>query len=200
MWADKQPFMAAIGSVEAKYYDQEFGPIKNSILSRIRSYQEFDPICLFVMDSTANYNILLGRDRIHANWCVSSSLYQFLLFWNGDEVEVVWADKQPFMAAIGSVEAKYYDQELCPIKFTSRRKDKVPRKAYMDSNGYVEIQKEAAKLLKVTTIVPYRPMSVQSSRRSIMIDYSQEEKAVAATALLKMKVQQTVERIKEEHF
>ena len=29
----------------------------------------------------------------------------------------------------------------------------------MDLKGYVEIQKEVAKLLKVTTIVPYRPMS-----------------------------------------
>ena len=29
----------------------------------------------------------------------------------------------------------------------------------MDSNGYVEIQKEEAKLLEVTTTVPYRPMS-----------------------------------------
>ena len=29
----------------------------------------------------------------------------------------------------------------------------------MDLKGYVEIQKEAAKLLKVTTIVPYRPTS-----------------------------------------
>ena len=24
----------------------------------------------FVINSTANYNILLGRDWIHANWCV----------------------------------------------------------------------------------------------------------------------------------
>ena len=53
------------------------------------------------------------------------------------------------MAAIGSLEAKYYDQEFGPIKFTSKRKDGVPRKAYMDSNGYVEIQKKGAKLLKV---------------------------------------------------
>ena len=29
----------------------------------------------------------------------------------------------------------------------------------MDSKGFVEIQKEVAKLLKVTTIVPYRPTS-----------------------------------------
>ena len=38
----------------------------------------------FVIDSTTNYNILLGRDWIHANWCVSSYLHQFLLFWKGN--------------------------------------------------------------------------------------------------------------------
>ena len=30
---------------------------------------------LFVINSTTNYNILLGSDWIHANWCVSSSLH-----------------------------------------------------------------------------------------------------------------------------
>ena len=29
----------------------------------------------FVIDSIANYNIMLGRDWIHANWCVLSSLH-----------------------------------------------------------------------------------------------------------------------------
>ena len=71
-------------------------------------------------------------------------------------MELVRADKKPFMVATGFVEAKYYDREFGPIKFTSRRKDGVLRKAYMDSKGYVEIQKEVAKLLKVITIVPYR--------------------------------------------
>ena len=54
------------------------------------------------------------------------------------------------------MEIKYYDQEFNPIKFTCRRKDGVPREAYLGSKGFVEIQKEAAKLLKVTTIVPYK--------------------------------------------
>ena len=74
-------------------------------------------------------------------------------------MEVVWVDKQPFMVATGSMEARYYNQELGLIKFTGRRKDKVLRKAYIDSKCYVEIQKVAAKHLKVTTIVPYKPMS-----------------------------------------
>ena len=63
------------------------------------------------------------------------------------------------MVATGSMEARYYDLEFSPIKFISRRKDRVLRKAYMDSKGFVEIQKEAAKLRNVTTIVPYMSMS-----------------------------------------
>ena len=90
---------------------------------------------------------------------MSFSLYQFLLFWKDNEVEVVRVNKQPFMVATGFMEARYYDQELCPIKFTSRRKDGILRKAYMDSKGSVEIRKEVEKLLKVTTIMPYKPMS-----------------------------------------
>ena len=74
-------------------------------------------------------------------------------------MEVVWVDKQPFMAATGSVWARYYDQEFGSIKFTRRRKYGVPRKSYMELKGFVEIQKEVVKLLKVTTIAPYRLMS-----------------------------------------
>ena len=43
----------------------------------------------FVINSIANYKALLGRDWIHANWCVLSFLHQFILFWKGDEVAVV---------------------------------------------------------------------------------------------------------------
>ena len=68
-----------------------------------------------------------------------SSLHQFLLFWKCNEVEVVRADKQPLTAAIGSMEAMYYDQEFGPIKFTSRRKYGIQRKAYIDLKGSTEI-------------------------------------------------------------
>ena len=74
-------------------------------------------------------------------------------------MEVVRADRKPFMATTGFVEARYYDKVFGPIKFTSRRKDGIPRKTYMDSKGSMEIRNEAAKLLKKTTVVHYRPMS-----------------------------------------
>ena len=54
-------------------------------------------------------------------------------------MELVWEDKKPFMATTGSMESRYYDQEFGPIKFPRRRKDGVPRKAYINSNDFVEI-------------------------------------------------------------
>ena len=36
------------------------------------------------------------------------SIHNFLLFWKGGEVEVVWAEKQPFIATLDSVEVSYY--------------------------------------------------------------------------------------------
>ena len=44
-------------------------PIEITIGSR-RSLTAF-----FVVESSASYNALLGRDWIHANWCVLSSLH-----------------------------------------------------------------------------------------------------------------------------
>ena len=39
----------------------------------------------------------------------------------------------------GFMKAKYYDQEFGLIKFISRRKDGIIRKAYIDSKGSLEI-------------------------------------------------------------
>ena len=79
------------------------------------------------INSNANYNAFLGRDWIHADWCVLSSLHQFLLFWKGDEVEVVWADKQPLIATSDSIKASYYHQEFGIIKLKGKKKNETPR-------------------------------------------------------------------------
>jgi hypothetical protein len=46
------------------------------------------PTSFFIVNSKSTYNILLGRDWIHANCCIPSTMHQ----WDGDEVEVVRAD------------------------------------------------------------------------------------------------------------
>ena len=58
---------------------------------------------------------------------MSTSFHQFLLFWKGGEVEVVWADKQPFIVTSDSMEVSYYDQEFSLIKFKGKKKDGTPR-------------------------------------------------------------------------
>jgi hypothetical protein len=50
------------------------------------------PMTFFVVDVAGKYNALLGRDWIHANNCVPSTLHQCVVQWVSDEVEVVHAD------------------------------------------------------------------------------------------------------------
>ena len=50
----------------------------------------------FVVNARSSYNLLLGRDWIHVCMVVPSTLHQCLIFWYGDDVEVIWADKRPF--------------------------------------------------------------------------------------------------------
>jgi hypothetical protein len=46
----------------------------------------------FVVNSKSTYNVLLGRDWIHTNYCIPSTMHQCLIQWDGDEVQVVHAD------------------------------------------------------------------------------------------------------------
>jgi hypothetical protein len=46
----------------------------------------------FIVNSKSTYIVLLGRDWIHANCCIPSTMHQYLIQWDGDEVEVVHAD------------------------------------------------------------------------------------------------------------
>jgi hypothetical protein len=50
------------------------------------------PTSFFIMNNKSTYTVLLGRDWIHANYCIPSTMHQCLIQWDGDEVEVVHAD------------------------------------------------------------------------------------------------------------
>jgi hypothetical protein len=41
----------------------------------------------FVVEVQGNYSVILGRDWIHVNHCISSTLHQFLIQCIDDEVE-----------------------------------------------------------------------------------------------------------------
>ena len=51
----------------------------------------------FVVNTKSAYNALLGRDWIHSNWVVPSSLHQVIMFWkDNNSIEIVMADDKPF--------------------------------------------------------------------------------------------------------
>jgi hypothetical protein len=56
------------------------------------------PTSFFVVEVTGKYNILLGRDWIHINGCVPSTLHQCAIQWTGDQAEVVGVDDSACIA------------------------------------------------------------------------------------------------------
>ena len=51
-----------------------------------------------VIDGKRPYNLLFGRDWIHANYCVPSTMHQCLIQWHGDDVELVRTDESVSIA------------------------------------------------------------------------------------------------------
>jgi hypothetical protein len=52
----------------------------------------------FVIEVQGNYCVILGHDCIHTNHCIPSTLYQLLIQWIDDEVEVVHVDASAYIA------------------------------------------------------------------------------------------------------
>jgi hypothetical protein len=66
----------------------------------------------FIVSSKSTYTILLGRDWIHANCCIPSTMHQCLIQWDGDEVEVVHADDSIEISLAAMSVRDTEDQEL----------------------------------------------------------------------------------------
>ena len=71
----------------------------------------------FVVDVKLRYTILLGREWIHANQCVPSTLHQQLQFWNGDQVEIVEADPFPFTTDVRMQDVMLYSPKIESISW-----------------------------------------------------------------------------------
>ena len=78
-----------------------------------------DNVAFFVVHTKAAYSALLGREWIHSNWVISSSLHQSLMFWNDDNsVEMVKADNRSFEACNNTIDAQLYNKNVGTLKLT----------------------------------------------------------------------------------
>ncbi|BFG20920.1 hypothetical protein CerSpe_071940 [Prunus speciosa] len=78
----------------------------------------------YVVESSVDYNILLGRDWIHQSGCIPSSLFQLLFFWDGQKVSIHPADEKPFEA--NAVQARIYDDDVGWVVLTGHNAEGRP--------------------------------------------------------------------------
>ena len=57
----------------------------------------------FVAEVQGNYNVRLGRDWLHANQCVPSTMHQQFVQWVDDKIEVIHADESACIALAESI-------------------------------------------------------------------------------------------------
>jgi hypothetical protein len=62
----------------------------------------------FVIEGKGAYSLLLGRDWIHANCCIPSTMHQQLVQWVDYDIEVVQADDS---ISVSNVEAAFWEYQ-----------------------------------------------------------------------------------------
>jgi hypothetical protein len=70
-------------------------------------------IAFFVADVEGNYSLILGRDWIHANQCIPSTLHQMLIQWVGDDIEQVHTDVSVCIAVADAPVLWTYETATC---------------------------------------------------------------------------------------
>jgi hypothetical protein len=67
----------------------------------------------FIVEVPCNYSVILGRDWIHSNGCVPSTLHPFLIQWINDKIEVVHADASTYIALADTTADWQHESALC---------------------------------------------------------------------------------------
>jgi hypothetical protein len=90
---------------------------KGIIPIQIKMGSKVNTATFFVVNTKSAYNALLGRDWIHSNWVVPSSLHQVSMFWkDNNSIEIVMADNNPFTVC-NNVDAMLYNKNMSIVKF-----------------------------------------------------------------------------------
>jgi hypothetical protein len=93
-----------------KDFEGNVSPAKGAVCVELTIGSKTLPTTFFVINGKDAYNLLLGRDWIHANCCVPSTMHQCLIQWVGDKIEVVPSDSSYIIA---SAESNTYERTRC---------------------------------------------------------------------------------------
>jgi len=93
-----------------KDFEGNVSPVKGAICVELTIGSKTLPTTFFVISGNCDYNLLLGRDWIHANCCIPSTMHQCLVQWIGDKIEIVLGDSS---YVIASAEVDTYEKTRC---------------------------------------------------------------------------------------
>ena len=85
-----------------KDFEGNVSPAKGVVRVELTIGSKTLPTTFFVINGKGTYNLLLGRDWIHANCCIPSMMHQCLVQWVGDKIEVVPMDSSYIIASAES--------------------------------------------------------------------------------------------------
>ena len=92
-----------------KDFEGNVSPAKGAIRVELTIGSKTMPTTFFLINGKGAYNLLLGRDWIHANCSVPSMMHQCLVQWVGDKIEVVPGDSSYIIAL---AESDTYEQTM----------------------------------------------------------------------------------------
>ena len=87
--------------------------VKGVLVAELAIGSKVLPTIFFVVDAKGSYSVLLGRDWIHANCSVPSTMHQVLIQWNEDNVEIVRADTSATVNMAGPEANWPYEEAHC---------------------------------------------------------------------------------------
>jgi hypothetical protein len=122
---------------------------KGIISIQIKVGSKVNTTAFFVVNTKFAYNALLGKDWIHSNWVVSSSLHQVIMFWkDNNSIEIVMANDKPFTVC-NNVDAMLYNKNMSIVNFAglnSRTTDSITVEHLLDE-GETSTSSETPKTL-----------------------------------------------------
>jgi len=93
-----------------KDFEGNVSPVKGAICVELTISSKTLPTTFLIISGKGAYNLLLGRDWIHGNCCIPSTMHQCLVQWVGDNIEIVPGDSS---YVIASAETNTYERTRC---------------------------------------------------------------------------------------
>jgi hypothetical protein len=80
-------------------FEGNVSPAQGAICVELTISSKTLPTAFFVIKGRGSYNLFLGRDWIHANCCIPSTMHQCIIQWIGDSMKVVQGETSSIVAA-----------------------------------------------------------------------------------------------------